>query len=175
MGGKNAGVRLFLFGFSTVFQRPPLVAGGYSIPSSSSVSLAQELSACQRLYQALKAIDVGEYTVSHTPTATNKWQAQCSDMVTLSIRTEECQSECPSRNTPIHIRGMRESLSLFLSSRSCHHDIAVAIISDFGAIILMVTRVQLPLSCSDSFGITIKNHHSKHRSRRLVQWRQHAL
>ena len=38
------------------------------------------IGACQLLYQALTAIEVGEYSVSHTPAATNKWWAQCSDM-----------------------------------------------------------------------------------------------
>lgn len=42
--------------------------------------MAQELQASQLLYPALKAIDVREYTVSHTPAATNKWWAQCSNM-----------------------------------------------------------------------------------------------
>lgn len=34
--------------------------------------------ACQLLYQAPKVIDVLEYTVSHTPVATNKWWATFS-------------------------------------------------------------------------------------------------
>lgn len=77
-----------------------------------AASLNQALRACQRLYQALKSHWCREYTVSHTPAATNKWWTRFSAMVTLIIWTEGCQSECRDTHQPKR-EGWRSRSSYF--------------------------------------------------------------
>lgn len=88
-----------------------------------ATSLAQGLHACQCLYQALKSHRCREYTVSHTPAATNKWWTRFSAMVTLIIWTEGCQSECPVIHTNPKERDDGVALPIFiqlkLSSSDC--------------------------------------------------------
>lgn len=100
----------------------------------------------QLLYQALKAIDVAECTVSHTSAATNKWWAQ----IKLLYPPEQRGAIQSALSSPY-----QNGFSLFLSSQNCHHQIAEVIISDFRAITLMVTAVQQSQSCLDSTEMTV--------------------
>lgn len=78
--------------------------------------------------------------MSHTSAASNKRWAQ----IQLLYPSEQ-RGGC---------HAWEKRSSLFLSSQNCHHQIAEVIVSDFRAIILMVTPVQQSSDCLDPSEMT---------------------